>query len=156
MKRVAAICAVVAGGLLWGCDTAEDVFVDGRLRDLCNGAIPVCNVQASCILTDRRYLRSSFPGSQQILVRSEEPDRTLVARLFFSDMVFPGTELVLQAHSPQCSSFAEEQLEDIDIFEAAGDDRVLQFSLDLPDKGDHLFEVFSDMTATYLLTIDVE
>jgi len=38
----------------------------------------------------------------------------------------------------------------------AGDDRVLAFELDLPGRGDHLLEVFSDMSATYQMTTTVE
>ena len=45
---------------------------------------------------------------------------------------------------------------DVDLFELAGDDGVLDFELRLPEAGDHLVELYSDMAAEFLLTVDVE
>jgi len=138
------------------CVDAEGQFTDGRLEDLCNGVVPVCNVRASCVLSPSRFLRSSFPGGQQVVVRSEDPDKKLIVRIFFTKMIYPGTELVVQAHSPDCAGLDTEQIVDVDIFELAGDDVTLEFELDIPEVGDHLLEVFGDLSAGYLMTVDIE
>ena len=138
------------------CVDAEGQFTAGRLEDLCDGIVPICNVRASCVLGPSRFLRSSFPGGQQLVVRSDEPDKKLLVRLFFTEMVFPGTELIVQARSPDCSGVDTEQLIDVDIFELAGDDVTLEFELALPETGDHLLEVFGDLSADYLMTVDIE
>lgn len=138
------------------CVDAQGQFTSGRLEELCNGVVPVCNTRASCTLDPSRFVRSSFPGGQQLLVNSEKPDKKLIVRIFFLEMVFPGTELIVQAHSPDCSGIDTEQIVDGDIFELVGDDLTLEFQLELPEAGDHLVEVFGDLSASYLLTIDVE
>ncbi len=160
LRRLARLGAPTVAALMLlaapGCVTAEEAFVGPRLQDLCNASIPVCSVQASCVLGEGRFLRTTFPGGERLIVRTEEPEQTLVLRMFLSDERFPGTELVVQAYSPTCAGYDEDHLRDVDIFRVAGDDRVLEFHLRLPEKGDHLVEVFSDMTATYLLTVDIE
>lgn len=139
-----------------GCINSEEVFTEGRLEDLCNGSVPVCNLQARCVLTPKRFLRSSFPGGQRIIVRSDFDNAYVRIRMHFTELIYPGTELVIQVHDPQCTAFDEEQLVDIDIFDFMGDDRILEFEMDLPEEGDHLVELFSDMSAEYLLTVDIE
>lgn len=156
LKILPALAALIIVLSVNGCMNAEDTFTSGRLEDLCNGVVPVCNVQASCIVDAKKFVRSSFPGGRRLLVRTDEPDKQLVVRIFFNEMVYPGTELLVQAHSPECAGFDSELLIDVDIFDLAGDDLTLTFELDVPEKGDHLLEVFSDMSAGYLLTVDIE
>lgn len=153
LRTLVAALALTLGA---GCVTAEQAFTEGRLEDLCNGVVPVCNVQASCVLDAKKFVRSSFPGGRRLLVRTDEEGKQLVVRIFFTEMIYPGTELLVQAHSPECAGFDSELLIDVDIFDLAGDDLTLIFELEVPEKGDHLLEVFSDMSAGYLLTVDVE
>ena len=140
---------------LAGCVTDEDAFTSGRLQTLCNESTPICNVQASCTLDNSHYLEGSFPGGLRLLVRSERGGAQLILRMFFTEMIYPGAELLVQAYDPGCGDHKEEHLENIDPFELAGDDRVLQFELDLPVSGDHLLEIFSDMSAEFLLTAEI-
>ena len=150
--------AVVLLGV--GC-TDESIFTSGRIEDLCNGVVPSCKKQAGCVLDDEHFTRGVFPGEQRIVVRSVARDANLVVRLLFTEMVYPGTEILAQAFSPDCGDVAMEQIivdgpEDIDLFEYAGDDRIIDFDLALPETGDHLLEIYSDMAADYLVTTEVE
>jgi len=138
-----------------GCVSAEDGFVGARLERLCTQAIPICGTQAGCVLDDRSYVASSFPGGQQLVVRTDLEVATVEVRLYLQTQGAPGTELMVQASAPDCGDVDEERLADVDLFTAAGDDRTFTWVLDLPGRGDHLVEVFSDMTADYLLTVDV-
>lgn len=146
----------MATGAAAGCISAEETFVGARLEDLCADLTPICSVQASCVLAQDRYMRSSFPGGLRVIVETMEPDRKLVVRMLLTEMIFPGTELLVQAWSPKCKAFDDVHLLDIDLFELAGDTRILQIELEAPDAGEHLVELFSDMSASYLLTVDVE
>jgi len=148
----------LAAGL--GC-TDEKIFTSGRIEDLCNGVVPACKKQAGCVLDDEHFTRGVFPGEQRIVVTSVTRDATLVARLLYTEMVYPGTEILIQAFSPDCGDVDMKQIvvdgpEDIDLFEYAGDDRIMDFELRLPESGDHLLEIYSDMAADYMVTTTVE
>jgi len=138
-----------------GCTSAEDDFVGARLERLCTQSIPICEVTASCILDDRSFVESTFPGGLRLLVPSERAAGRLELRLYLVTQVAPGTELSVQANAPGCGEVDEIVLSDIDLFEAAGGDRTFTWELDLPGRGDHLVEVWSDMSARYLLTVEV-
>ncbi len=141
--------------LVVGC-SAEESFTLGRLEVLCDEYIPVCNEKASCVLDDETFLSEQFPGGFATIVHSAEDGQTLVMRFLLLDAVYPGTLMEIRAHTPGCLDFAEERIADADLFEIAGKDGVLEFHLPLGERGDHLVEVFSDMTARYLMTVEVE
>ena len=138
-----------------GCQSPEDEFTEGRLENLCAGTVPVCNVRAGCVLSDDDFVRGTFPGAQRYIVATDRPDQRVEVRLFFTSQRFPGTELLVQLSEPGCGRAEQTRLVDIDFFARAGDDGILDFSFDAPEKGDHLLEVFSDMSAGWLLTVDV-
>lgn len=150
---IVSLCAFLLGT---GCIDDTRLFTEGRLEDPCNNAIPVCNTQAGCALRDDSYYAGEFPGGLRFIVRSEGEDSVLITRFLLDDLIFPGTEMQVLARTPDCGDFDEEHLQNVDLFEFAGDDRVIQFDLDLPGKGDHLLEVFSDMAATYTMTTTIE
>lgn len=90
------------------------------------------------------------------MVRTEDEQTRLVVRFLLTEPIFPGTELLVQINTPDCSDLNEEHPRDIDLFQLAGDDRTLEFQLDMEGRGDHLLEIFSDMSAAYLMTVEVE
>jgi len=136
--------------------TDQAIFTSGRIEDLCNGVVPVCKRQAGCILDGSSYASGVFPGEKRIVINSPVRDQRLRVRLLFTEMLYPGTELLAQAFSPDCGDVAMEQLLDLDFFEYAGDDRMIEFELPLPEAGDHLVELYSDMAADFLVTLDAE
>jgi hypothetical protein len=151
-------CGLLVGVALSaaGCVEADETFTQGRLRATCNSAIPVCDTRAACVLGDDEYLEGSFPGGEEFIVRTESGDRRLVVRFLLREMISPGTEMLVRAHQSGCAEFDERRLRDVDLFERAGDDRILQFELDLQGRGDHLVEIFSDMAADFSMTTTVE
>ena len=142
--------------LLPACQTSQDEFANGRLEKFCDGSIPICAVQAACIVGGTDFLNADFPGGQRFIVQANPLDNHLVVRVFFNEMVYPGTEFLLKVYGPGCATVEVEQVLDVDLFERAGDDRTVTFLLPIHEKGDHLVEVFSDMAADYLMTIDLE
>jgi hypothetical protein len=139
-----------------GCESQEDTFVGRRVEDLCAGSVPVCEVRAACVLDETEYARGEFPGAQRFVVRSEYDEERLVVRLLFSEQVYPGTELLVQLYAPACASVETEHFVDVDLFALAGEDRILELSFPMGSRGDHLLEVFSDMSAAWLLTTELE
>jgi hypothetical protein len=138
-----------------GCQSQEQAFTEGRLEDLCAGAIPICALKAACVLDTDEFVRGTFPGAQRLIAVSDLDRQSLRVRLLLTEMVFPGTELEISVFSLGCGRAETEQRVDVDLFELAGDDRTLEFSFPLDEKGDHLVEVFSDMSAEYVLTFDL-
>lgn len=145
-----ALCATTS------CLSDEALFTQNRLEDPCNAAIPVCNTQASCVLEDDEFYEGAFPGGARFIVRTQVDEATLVVRLLLTEPLYPGTEILVQAHDLGCGNLSEEHPKDVDLFRLAGDDRILEFSLDVNGKGDHLLEIFSDMSSTYILNILIE
>ena len=139
-----------------GCVREDQVFTEGRLRTTCNGAIPVCDSRGACILGDDQYIDGSFPGGKKVIVRTGTDDNTLLVRFLLREMLSPGTEILVRAHEPACSNFDERHIDEADLFERAGDDRILEFELALPGKGDHMIEIFSDMAAEYSMTTTLQ
>ncbi|MCP4674739.1 MAG: hypothetical protein GY854_04335 [Deltaproteobacteria bacterium] len=139
---------------LTSCQNAEEVFIGSRLLDLCDDAYTLCGVPTGCVLDEDHYSESDFPGTRRVVVYAEEPETTFRVRLFFSKMESPGTELIVQVYEPDCTvekNFASAHLKDVDLFEEAGDDRVLMFEFDTFQEGEHLLEIYSDSSAEYLL-----
>ena len=154
--RISALAALAALVLCAGCIDDESIFTQGRLENLCNQSIPACATQAACVLGNKDFYRGQFPGGLRIIVRSELDQAALIVRFLLTEQLFPGTEILVQARTVDCGDVVEEHPQDIDLFELAGQDRTLDFELDFPGKGDHLVEIFSDMSAEYLMTTTVE
>jgi len=153
---------LAASGLLGlvglaGCATDVDIFTDGRLEDRCGGALPACGQTAGCVMTRDEYFRGEFPGGQRFIVRTETEEARFRARTLIVDGTFPGTLFRIRAFDVGCGGFDEGRAETVggrDLFDAAGDDGILDYRLDVEGKGDHLVEIFSDMAATFYLTVD--
>ena len=87
---------------------------------------------------------------------TDDLDQRVVVRLLFTEMIYPGTEFMLQLYGPACSSREEKHVLDVDLFERAGDDQIVEFTLPINTPGDHMLEMFGDMAASYLLAIELE
>src|SRR5262245_54881757 len=68
-----------------GCSDAESIFAEGRLENRCNGAIPVCGGQASCVLAQDQFYRGRFPGGTRFVVRTVTGKTRFQARFLFSN-----------------------------------------------------------------------
>ena len=139
-----------------GCADAEEIFTSGRIENRCNGSIPVCGFQASCILTTDQYLRGEFPGGQRLIVRTEIDQARLRARFLLTEQRYPGTELFARAFSTGCSEYDEEKTLGEDIFDVIGAEGIVEYELDVEGRGDHMVEIFSDMSAAFLFLVEID
>jgi hypothetical protein len=149
------LAVAVSAISLAGCVSAEDSFIGGREEILCLSGYPVCAAIAGCEITRDTYVVTSFPGNQQFIFRSGEADAIVRVALFFRTERFPGSEVLVRLHTPDCGDYEEAQTFSDDPFEEAGDDRTLEFDLDAGGEGTHLLEVFSDATATALIRAEI-
>ncbi|HJK96518.1 MAG TPA: hypothetical protein RMF84_04815 [Polyangiaceae bacterium LLY-WYZ-14_1] len=149
------LLAALAMSSAAGCATNVDIFTDGRLENRCTGAIPACGRQAGCVLTGDEYFRGEFPGGQRLIVRTDTDEANFRTRVLLVDGTFPGTQILIRAFDVGCGGFDEGRGEDRNLFDFAGDDGIIDFNLEVTGRGDHLVEVFSDMAATFYLTVDV-
>lgn len=150
------LASLLAVPALSGCVEQDSIFTQGRIQTTCNGAIPICDSRAACVVGDDVYVDGTFPGGQKTIVRTQTDKNRLIVRFLLREMLNPGTEILVRAHSPSCNYFDDQHPQDVDLFERAGDDRVLEFQLNLRGEGDHLLEIFSDMAADYTMTTTVQ
>ena len=145
---VVLLCAAV------GCGDAQSIFTEGRIEKRCNDSVPICNRKASCVLLDDQYLQDHFPGGKTFMIRTEQDDTTVFARFLLIEPRAPGTEILVRVYSTSCGSFAEGTTKDADLFDYAGDDGIIEYELDVEGRGDHLVEIFSDMSSEFLFRFD--
>ncbi|MCP4606126.1 MAG: hypothetical protein GY847_37375 [Proteobacteria bacterium] len=157
MKKYHLLCYMIFASSLLSCQTAEDAFIGNRLLTLCGDAYWICNVPSGCVLDDDHYSKKVFPDTHRVVIATEEPELEIRVRLFLSKMESPGTELLVQLYEPDCTqdiNLARAHLTDIDLFEEAGDDRMLIFDLMAMQEGEHLLEIYSDASAEFLLIVE--
>jgi hypothetical protein len=154
-ERQRAGLAVLLLLTLSGC-TAEELFRQGRVHEPCGAVYPTCHAgfAAGCYLDGGRYTTGQFPGARRVLVTSTQPNQFIRVRLFFTNMIYPGTTILVQAYEPDCGDVSSDLREDVDVFEEAGNDLVIIFDLEASRPGDHLVEFYSDCASDYLLTAD--
>ena len=149
------IAQVVLGSA--SCETAEEVFVGDRLAKLCDESYWVCNVSTGCVLDNDHYVEGVFPGTRRIVITTQEVEQDIRVRIYFRTQESPGTEILVQLYEPNCivnTALARENLVNVDLFEEAGDDRMLIFELTALEEGEHLLEIYSDASAEYLLVVE--
>jgi len=141
-----------------GCRTAEEAFTGNRLPLLCDESYWICNTIASCVLDGDHFIEGVFPGARRVVLTTAEPERTVRIQLFLSELVSPGTELLIQLYAPDCTLDADRSrayLVDVDLFEEAGENRTLVFELAASQAGEHLLEIYSDASLSYLMIAEV-
>ena len=134
--------------------SAEQIFTEGRVENLCVQAVPACGRPARCALTRDQYLRTQFPGGEDLIVRTETDETVLRVRMLLLDRRYPGTELLVRAYDTGCRDFDEVLHRDVDLFRLAGDEGILEVEVLVRGRGDHRLEIFSDLASAYLLTVD--
>jgi hypothetical protein len=153
--RALAVVALLALSCLASC-SAEEIFTQGRVGEPCSAVYPTCHAgfSAGCYLNDQKYTEGTFPGAIRFLVATTQVNQVIRVGLFLKDMLYPGTEILVQAYEPDCGDVVQDLRQDIDVFEEAGDDAKLLFDLAAETPGDHLVELYSDCASDFLLTAD--
>jgi hypothetical protein len=150
-----AIAALLAVPCLASC-SAEDIFTQGRVTEPCSAVYPTCHsgISAGCYLDEQKYTEGTFPGAIRFLVATRQVNQVIRVGVLFNNMLFPGTEIFIQAYEPDCGDVTQDDRQNIDVFEEAGDDAKLLFDLAVETPGDHLVELYSDCASDFLLTAD--
>ena len=152
MPRALTLALLISA--IGACGDAESIFTDGRIETRCNSAIPICDSQASCVLLEDQYLRDDFPGGKQFMVRTAAKKTRLTARFLLIEPRFTGTELMVRVHNDSCGAYEEGATRDKDLFDESGEDSIIEYQLDIVGEGDHLVEIFSDMSSEFLFRFD--
>ncbi len=149
----------LAFAVLVSCQTAQEEFIGDRLLEICNDSYMLCNFPTGCVLNGNHYVKGSFPGVRRVVVESDERDAEFSVRLFLKNMKGSGTEMLVQLYEPDCTVNTVEgrlHLEDVDIFDEAGDDHTLMFELGVEGEGEHVLEIYSDASTEYLLIAELK
>ncbi|MBN2529310.1 MAG: hypothetical protein JXR76_23180 [Deltaproteobacteria bacterium] len=136
------------------CLTAEEEFINDRLLSMCDEAYYHCGLPTGCVLDSKHYVEGGFPGVRRVVVETEENNMDVQVRVFIAEAMGGGTEMLVQLYETDCTvnrDTGKKQLIDVDLIEEAGDDRVLIFNLHAMQEGEHVVEIYSDMTARFLL-----
>lgn len=144
-----AMCFI--GGL--SCQSRQEAFTQGRLETLCEASLPICKTRATCTLDDSSYISGIFPGSQSAVIYTPHPKTNIKVLLLLDKQIYPGTELMVRVYQIGCVEVKEEKWVDVDLFEQAGDDQIIELDFEVEGRGDHLLEIFSDATASYALGV---
>ena len=142
--------------MMTSCLSREENFTQGRLEELCQTSVPICQTKVTCQLSDKNFIEGTFPGAERAMVYTPHPRTKLTLRFLLNDQIYPGTEFFIRVYQVACIDQIEEQIKDVDIFKQAGQNRVLEFSFDLIGEGDHLIEWFADASARYTLAASLE
>jgi len=135
---------------------AEPLFFTlGRTSNPCTDSVPVCDDIAACVLSSDQYLHGLFPGGQRLIVPTEIDQAHLITRFLLVEQRYAGTEILVRAYSTDCGDYDEGHAEGVDLFELAGDDGIIEYGLDVSGLGDHMVELYSDMSADFMFRIDI-
>lgn len=163
---VACALGMASSGCLGARQTSEDAdrpvdgtpewFIEGRELERANGVYPTCHpsYMAGCYLGEATYTEGTFPGARRFIVNTTNTNQSVHVRIFFSEPLYGGTELLVQGYEPDCDDVSQVLYRDIDVFEEAGDDNTIVAELDTQTPGEHLIEIFSDCASDFLLTAD--
>ena len=140
---------------LSSCQSRQETFTQGRLESLCEASLPICKTRVTCTLDESSYISGIFPGAQSAVIYTPHPQTDIKVLLLLDEQVYPGTELMVRVYQVGCVEVKEEKWIDVDLFEQAGDDRIIELDFEVEGRGDHLIEIFSDATASYSLGIQM-
>ncbi len=140
--------------LFLGCLDPESQFKNGRLYEACDSMWPVCATSAGCVMGNTQYLEGTFPGRQRVVVRTTGAAGVTVA-LFLRTQLATGDETRIELNEPGCGSVASLAATGKEFFREADATGTYRRTQTLQRAGDHLIEVISDSTASYLMKIEI-
>jgi hypothetical protein len=154
MRNLIAAALGVAG--LAGCNFgSEAAFIGKRTLDTCDLEIPVCNTTAGCKMTEEEsYLEKEFPGTVELIVPTEG-EATIRVSFFWRERLGPGADTEIIWHEPACVDNFRFESEGRDIFADSNEQGIFVQEQKVFREGEHLVEIRSDATATYLLRTEV-
>lgn len=146
---------VVASAALMGCGGLRADFIGGRTQNVCNESWPVCDTFVGCALGDADYVQGDFPGSVRFIVRVAEPS-TVRAAVFLDGVSASGNETSFRFFEERCRSRITTTMTGRAFTADAQRVGAAVAEADLTGVGDHLVEVQSDSTASFVLKVERE
>ncbi len=136
------------------CGGGKEEFVSGRALDKCDGAWPVCDRVAGCILGAQSYVEGRFPGGRAIAVRLFEPS-TVRLSFFLENVGAAGDETAINFFEDRCRARIRQTISGRSFVGEFTQRGVVSREVDLTGEGDHLIELESDARASYTAKVDV-
>lgn len=152
--RVFAASMVVMG--LAACQGgSEAAFIARRALDTCDLEIPVCNTTAGCTLREEdRYLEGEFPGQRAFIVPTTGA-ATIRVEISWRTQLGPGADTEITWFEPACVDRYRYESQGANVFDESNAQGIFVQQQKVVRAGEHLVEVRSDATASYLLRTSV-
>lgn len=147
------VLAVLLGSLL-ACGSGKDDFIAGRVIDACASPWPVCGELAGCLVGPESYIEGSFPATQRVIVRLNQPS-TVTVKLFLDSVTSSGKQITLDFYEDGCKSRVRQEATGREFVQETEQVGWFSRSADLVGLGDHLIEVTSDAQAQFTMEVDV-
>ncbi len=148
---------LLGGGLILGLGSCGDgeASLSGRAEDPCIQSIPACpGLFAQCVLDPASYARVRFPGSFRFFANVEAGHEVEVV-LYFADQRDSGIDTKIFWNEPGCTDIHEYKSQGLNLFVESEDTGVFTVRRQMIESGEHLIEVFSDMDADTLVTVNI-
>lgn len=142
---------------LGGCGASTQAqFIGARIPDACGANWPVCSTFAGCRLDNGSYVQGKLPGARKLIVHSVGPAHLEVAMLV-DDAQAQGQATAITVFEPGCGVQYRTAVDGKTFFAESQNQAGAPFvrGWDLSAGGDHLVQLDSDATATYLLRVTV-
>jgi hypothetical protein len=134
---------------------SEAAFIDTAQLDICTDEIPICNTTAGCVLVEEEgYIEGEFPGQKSFIVPTEG-EAVIRVRLLWRERLGPGSDTEIIWHEPACVEDYAYESQGADVFADTNEQGIFVKEQRVFRAGEHLVEIRSDATATYLLRTEV-
>lgn len=156
MKHFSCGIAIVTSLVFSACSEGYGGFTGARLGVLCDRTIPVCSVQAACVMDDASYAEGVFPGGLRTLLIHADERSLVTVRILFVGARAGGNELRVRVYETGCAGFDETRIADRDVLQTVGPTGIFETTLEMNGIGDHLLEIFSDAASSFVVTVQTE
>jgi hypothetical protein len=147
-----AVLLLALGGCTFG---SEAAFYGQRTLDTCDAEIPVCNTTAGCRLVEEdTYTEGEFPGLKQMVVPTEG-EAIIRVEVYWREQLGPGADTEILWNEPACVEVFSYQSQGANVFEDTDAHGVFVQEKRVFRRGDHLVEIRSDATGSYLIRTTV-
>jgi hypothetical protein len=155
MRLSAVLALSIIVGLAACQGSSGAAFIGRRALDTCDGEIPVCNTTAGCTLRDEdRYLEGEFPGQRSFIVPTTG-EATIRIEILWVSQLGPGADTEIIWFEPACVDSFRYESQGANVFLESNPQGIFVQQQKVARAGEHLVEVRSDATASYLLRTSV-
>lgn len=140
------------------CDpNSLEAHVKGRSLVPCVQHIPACpSLYAACELNDTTYAQVRFPADSPFrFMVAARPEEEIAVTLFFVTQADAGLDTRILWYEPGCSDVYVYESEGRNLFEEAEETNSVTREETVYDGGDHLLEIFTDLQAETVVTVEV-